>query len=70
MGYWNKKLVFILAVDEESSQLMLDFTSALYLGLQHPSRALKSWEQFTMGKPNALQTPPDATKVAGILLGY
>ena len=33
---------------------VLDFTSALYLGLQHPSRSLRPWRQFTTGAPAAL----------------
>ena len=36
--------------------LMLDFTSALYLGLRHPSRSLRPWVQLTTGAPAALFT--------------
>ena len=43
---------------------MLDFTSALYLGLTHPSRSLRPWLQFTLGVPAALASPPDAYVVA------
>jgi 8-amino-7-oxononanoate synthase len=43
---------------------MLDFTSALYLGLRHPSRLLPTWSQFTTGVPAALASPPDAARVA------
>ena len=43
---------------------MLDFTSALYLGLQHPSRLLRPWAQFTTGRPAALASPSDARTVA------
>ena len=43
---------------------MLDFTSALYLGLQHPSWALQSWAQFTTGAPAALRSPVSAQMVA------
>src|SRR6266516_1923308 len=39
---------------------MLDFTSALYLGLQHPSRSLPAWTSLTLGKPAALEDPPGA----------
>ena len=35
----------------------LDFTSALYLGLQHPSHTLRPWSQLTTGKPPALALP-------------
>lgn len=45
----------------------LDFTSALYLGLRHPSRSLRSWPRFTTGKPAALQSPPSAEAIAGRL---
>jgi 8-amino-7-oxononanoate synthase len=34
---------------------VLDFTSALYLGLDHPSSHLAGWERLTLGKPAALE---------------
>jgi 8-amino-7-oxononanoate synthase len=37
---------------------MLDFTSALYLGLRHPSPSLQPWSGLTTGKPAALELPP------------
>ena len=43
---------------------MLDFTSALYLGLQHASRALQPWPQLTSGLPASLAVPRNARKVA------
>jgi|SRR5579872_6471894 8-amino-7-oxononanoate synthase len=43
---------------------MLDFTSALYLGLRHPSSSLRPWSQFTTGVPAALASPQDAQSVA------
>lgn len=43
---------------------MLDFTSALYLGMRHPSRSLRPWSQFTTGVPAALSSPPDSRLVA------
>ena len=46
---------------------MLDFTSALYLGIRHSSRALQPWSQLTTGKPAALETPPGAEAVASAL---
>ena len=36
---------------------MLDFTSALYLGLRHPSRSLRAWPALTAGQPAALESP-------------
>ncbi len=42
---------------------MLDFTSALYLGLRHPSSSLRPWSQFTTGTPAALMSPPEAERV-------
>ena len=33
---------------------MLDFTSALYLGLRHPSASLRPWAALTTGRPAAL----------------
>lgn len=44
-----------------------DFTSALYLGMHHPSRALKPWAQFSMGVPAALHTPALAARLAASL---
>lgn len=46
---------------------MLDFTSALYLGMRHPSWSLRPWAQLTMGRPAALASPPSASTVAGQL---
>jgi 8-amino-7-oxononanoate synthase len=43
---------------------MLDFTSALYLGIRHPSRSLRSWPSLTAGRPAALESPPTAETVA------
>ncbi len=43
---------------------MLDFTSALYLGLRHASRELRPWAQFTTGVPAAIASPPGARRVA------
>jgi 8-amino-7-oxononanoate synthase len=42
----------------------VDFTSALYLGLRHPSRSLRPWTQFTTGTPAALWEPDRARTVA------
>lgn len=42
---------------------MLDFTSALYLGLEHASVRLPGWERLTLGKPAALAAPPGADRV-------
>lgn len=41
---------------------MLDFTSALYLGLEHASRNLPEWEHLTLGKPAALKTAPEVNQ--------
>lgn len=42
---------------------MLDFTSALYLGLEHPARSLEGWERLTLGKPAALEPPPGSQEL-------
>src|SRR6266542_763426 len=42
----------------------LDFTCALYLGLRHPTWALKPWPQFTTGVPAALREPSSAAAIA------
>jgi 8-amino-7-oxononanoate synthase len=46
---------------------MLDFTSALYLGIRHPSRSLRPWSQFTTGKPAALELAPGAEAITTVL---
>ena len=43
---------------------MLDFTSALYLGLRHPSNSLRPWTQLTTGKPAALNAPANERRIA------
>ena len=43
---------------------MPDFTSALYLGLNHDSRSLAGWRQLTSGKPALLEEPPGAEQLA------
>ncbi len=48
---------------------MLDFTSALYLGLRHPSCALRPWRSFSTGAPAALTETPLARQVARELAG-
>lgn len=42
---------------------MLNFTSALYLGLYHPIQSLRPWKRFTTGTPAALAQPPIASYV-------
>ena len=43
---------------------MLDFTSALYLGLGHPSASLAPWRALTLGRPAALEEPPGGRGLA------
>lgn len=43
---------------------VLDFTSALYLGLRHPSAALRPWMRLTGGRPAALAVPARQHRVA------
>lgn len=43
---------------------MLDFTSALYLGIHHESDCLDAWPQFTTGKPAALEEAAEARPLA------
>ncbi|HEY7204162.1 MAG TPA: aminotransferase class I/II-fold pyridoxal phosphate-dependent enzyme [Methylomirabilota bacterium] len=43
---------------------MIDFTSALYLGLRHPSEALRPWRRLTTGVPAALREPGSAEPIA------
>jgi len=46
---------------------VLDFTSALYLGMRHPGDAIGSWTQLTTGRPGALADPPGAPGVAAAM---
>ncbi|MEQ6342564.1 MAG: aminotransferase class I/II-fold pyridoxal phosphate-dependent enzyme [Gammaproteobacteria bacterium] len=46
---------------------MLDFTSALYLGLRHPSRSLRPWGSLSTGRPAVLGAPSGAGGVAAKL---
>jgi 8-amino-7-oxononanoate synthase len=46
---------------------MLDFTSALYLGLRHPSSALAPWPALSSGRPAALAETAGADTVASEL---
>ena len=46
---------------------MLDFTSALYLGMRHPADRLAPWDSLSLGKPAALREPPGAQALAGDL---
>jgi 8-amino-7-oxononanoate synthase len=43
---------------------VLDFTSALYLGMRHASGSLQPWAQLTTGVPSALAPPPAAAALA------
>src|SRR6187399_2886176 len=43
---------------------MLDFTSALYLGLRHPSASLTPWPALSSGRPSALADATGADAVA------
>lgn len=43
---------------------MINFTSALYLGMHHPSQLLQPWQQLTLGVPAALAEPPGAEEAA------
>jgi 8-amino-7-oxononanoate synthase len=42
---------------------VLDFTSALYLGFEHPSWSLAEWERLTAGRPAWLEDPPGAREL-------
>jgi 8-amino-7-oxononanoate synthase len=43
---------------------VLDFTSALYLDMDHGSRSLAPWRALTTGVPAALRAAPEASSVA------
>jgi 8-amino-7-oxononanoate synthase len=46
---------------------MLDFTSALYLGLAHPSNSLSPWRALTLGRPAVLGEHAGGRLLAGKL---
>ncbi|TSC31344.1 aminotransferase class I/II-fold pyridoxal phosphate-dependent enzyme [Corallococcus sp. Z5C101001] len=46
---------------------MLDFTSALYLGLEHSSGSLAPWERLTLGTPAILEEPPGTQETSRAL---
>jgi 8-amino-7-oxononanoate synthase len=46
---------------------VLDLTSALYLGMRHPSAALRPWDALTLGKPAALGAPSESESLARAL---
>lgn len=46
---------------------MVDFTSALYLGLRHSSSSLRRWPELTTGVPAALGEPVEAREIARAL---
>lgn len=46
---------------------MLDFTSALYLGMRHGSQELQPWEQFSTGRPAALEAIQEGKQVGQTL---
>ena len=46
---------------------LADFTSSLYLGINHPSRVLRPWLQFTTGKPAAVGEVRSALVVSAAL---
>jgi 8-amino-7-oxononanoate synthase len=46
---------------------MLDFTSALYLGMRHAHNTLPPWAQLTTGRPAALEPPLEAESLARAL---
>jgi 8-amino-7-oxononanoate synthase len=51
-------------VTRPTGALVLDFSSALYLGLRHASHELAPWSQLTLGAPAALIEPTEARLAA------
>jgi 8-amino-7-oxononanoate synthase len=43
--------------DRKAARCMIDFSSALYLGMTHPASSLAPWDQLTTGCPTVLHTP-------------
>jgi 8-amino-7-oxononanoate synthase len=43
---------------------VIDFTSALYLGLRHPHNSLRPWVELTTGRPPAIESPRDGERLA------
>jgi 8-amino-7-oxononanoate synthase len=49
------------------TEVVIDFTSASYLGLRHASESLRPWAQLTSGVPAALAEPRAARHLSGRL---
>lgn len=49
---------------DEVKSIMLDFTSALYLGMNHAHHTLRPWKSLTTGRPAVLESPSGAETVA------
>ncbi|MFC0065090.1 hypothetical protein ACFFQW_14960, partial [Umezawaea endophytica] len=47
--------------------MIVDATSALFLGLRHPAGALRPWRSLTTGVPGALREVPAARRVAALV---
>lgn len=63
-GQWSAEPTSLIRGAAALSTTMLDFTSALYLGLRHPTRSLPRWSKFTSGVPAAMAPPVGAEQVA------
>ena len=50
-------------------KVQVDFTSALYLGMNHDTSSLMPWEIFTTGVPAALKEPANSRQVAKAIAG-
>lgn len=46
---------------------MIDFTSALYLGLRHSTFSLRPWQKLSAGKPAFLETPEGEHETAQVI---
>jgi 8-amino-7-oxononanoate synthase len=43
---------------------VIDFTSALYLGMRHPHNSLRPWVELTTGRPAAIESPREGERLA------
>ena len=53
------------AIHGSLRSVVVDFTSSLYLGLEHPSTSIASWRRLTTGAPAAVLESPLPNSEAG-----
>jgi 8-amino-7-oxononanoate synthase len=63
-GYQSRDVSALSRGRLTNEAIVLDFTSALYLGMRHPSASLRPWSNLTTGRPAVLGTPSSQWPIA------